>query len=250
MKNPTKLFTVLVLAAAPAALFAASTDRQIDDAAKDSYNFRAVLDNQVTAKSHDGIVTLTGTVHDRDQRSLAQDTVSNLPGVLSVDNEIRVESEPAVHSDAWIALKIHGLLLVRANVSATATKVQVNDGVVLLSGTVDNLAQKDLTEEYVKDVEGVKSVNNLLMVKSSPEEMKDHTMAEAIDDASITTQVKSALLFHRSTSALKTKITTTQGVVMIGGEASSDAEKDLVSKLASSVRGVKSVDNDMTVKAN
>jgi osmotically-inducible protein OsmY len=60
--------------------------------------------------------------------------------------------------------------------------------------------------------------------------------------------VKYALLTHRSTSALKTKVTTTDGVVAVKGEAGSEAEKSLVTKLAESIRGVKSVTNDMTVK--
>jgi osmotically-inducible protein OsmY len=49
---------------------------------------------------------------------------------------------------------------------------------------------------------------------------------------------------------LKTKVTTKNGVVMISGVADSDAEKDLVTKLASGIRGVQSVDNDMSVKTN
>ena len=73
-------------------------------------------------------------------------------------------------------------------------------------------------------------------------------MGEQIDDASITSQVKYALLSHKSTSALKTKVTTTDGVVRITGDANSDAEKSLVTKLAQDVRGTKSVDNVMTVK--
>ena len=73
--------------------------------------------------------------------------------------------------------------------------------------------------------------------------------ARTIDDASITTQVKFALLSHRSTSALSTKVTTDDAVVSITGIAGSDAEKSLVTKLAQDTRGVKSVVNDMTVKA-
>jgi len=73
-------------------------------------------------------------------------------------------------------------------------------------------------------------------------------VADRIDDASITSQVKFALLNHRSTSALKTKITTNEGVISISGEAATDAEKSLVTKLAQDVRGVKSVGNTMTVK--
>jgi hyperosmotically inducible protein len=243
-----KLLALSVLSVAPMAMFASSEDSRIQDAAMSSYNFHAVLDDHVKAKSDDGVVTLTGRVEDRDQKALAEDTVRNLPGVVTVVDKIRVDSEPAEHSDAWIALKVRGALLVHANVSATDTKVDVNNGIVLLTGTVDNPAQKDLTEAYVKDIDGVQSVNNQLVVKepstATPPE------SSTMDDASITSQVKYELLMHRSTSALKTKVTTKDGVVMISGEANSDAEKDLVSKFASSIRGVKSVDNDMTVKTN
>ena len=49
-------------------------------------------------------------------------------------------------------------------------------------------------------------------------------------------------------SALKTKVTTLDGVVRVTGNARSDAEKALVTKLAQDVRGTKSVTNDMVVK--
>jgi osmotically-inducible protein OsmY len=242
-----KLLAIALMTASPVALFANSTDSQIEDAAKASYNYRAVLDNRVHVKSDDGVVTLTGTVQDNDQKALAEDTVKNLPGVVSVVNNIKVESEPAEHSDAWIALKVRSELLFHSNVSATSTKVDVSNGVVLLTGTVDNAAQKDLTEAYAKDVAGVTSVTNDLVVKDNA---SNPTISESIDDASITSQVKYELLDHKSTSAIKTKVTTKDGVVMISGDASSDAEKDLVSKLANSVRGVRSVENNMTVRSN
>ena len=241
------LSVLLALIASPILLFASSaTDNKIEDAAKDSYNFRTVLDNNVKAKSNDGVVTLTGTVEDKDDRDLAADTVENLPGVVSVDNQVKVESNYPEHSDAWMAFKIRSRLLVKANVSATSTKVAVKDGVVTLSGPADSVAQKELTAAYAKDIDGVKSVTNDITVLDKP--TTSQTMGETIDDASITSQVKYALLSHKSTSALKTKVTTTNGVVRVMGDASSDAEKSLVSKLAGDVRGVKSVTNDMTVK--
>jgi len=245
-----KLLALFALAAAPALGFASSTtDGQIEDAARASYNYRTVLENHVTVKARDGVVTLTGSVPDRDEKALAEDTVSNLPGVVSVVDKITLESEPAEHSDAWIALKVRTILLVHANVSATATKVDVVGGAVTLTGTVDNLAQKDLTEAYVKDIDGVKSVSNDLVVKEGPAASgSDRTVSDKIDDASITSQVKYELLAHRSTSAVKTKVTTTNGMVMISGDADSAAEKDLVTKLASGVRGVQSVENDMMVR--
>lgn len=245
------LLVMLVLAASPAALFASSkTDRQIEAAAKASYNYHTVLGDQVTVKADDGVVTLTGTVPDRDARDLAADTVENLPGVTSVNNEITVKSAYPEHSDSWTALKIRSLLLVKANVSATDTTVAVHDGVVTLGGTADNQAQKELTEVYAKEIDNVKSVKNDIVVKT-PSVTADtgHTVGDKIDDASITGQLKYTLLSHKGTSALNTKVTTMDGVVIITGEASSDAQKDLVTKLAESVRGVKSVSNNMTVTA-
>jgi len=245
----TKNLSVLIaLIAAPIAVFASSsTDSKIEDAAKASYNFRTVLEDHVTVKANDGIVTLTGVVQDKDQKDLAADTVENLPGVTSVKNEITLKSTYPEYSDAWMAFKIRSRLLVKANVSASNTTVAVQDGVVTLTGTADNMAQKELTAAYAQDIDHVKSVKNDLVVKAQP--ATGETIGEKIDDASITTQVKYALLSHKSTSALKTKVTTNDGVIVITGEAASDAERSLVTKLAQDVRGVKSVSNNMTVKS-
>ena len=115
-----------------------------------------------------------------------------------------------------------------------------------LRGTADNQAQKDLTTEYAKDVEGVKEVNNEMTVKKSLKSKR--TAGEKIDDASVTAQVKMTLLYHRSTSALNTKVETKRGVVTLTGKANSVAEFNLASKLVNDVRGVKSVKNLMSVE--
>jgi hyperosmotically inducible periplasmic protein len=243
-KNLSVLFALI---AGPIALFASSTtDRKIEEAAKASYNYRTVLEDRVKVKANDGIVTLTGTVQDKDEKALAQDTVENLPGVTQVKNEIAIKSAYPEHSDKWIALKIRSRLLVKGNVSAKTTTVVVQDGVVTLTGTADNLAQKELTAIYAQEIDHVKSVRNNIDVKDQAP--AHETVGEKIDDASITSQVKYALLTHKSTSALKTKVTTTDGVIGITGVARSDAEKALVTKLARDVRGAKSVSNNMTVK--
>lgn len=247
MKNK-HLSALLVLIASPLALFGLpETDRKIEAAAKSSYNYRTVLEDNVKVKAKDGVVTLTGTVIDKDDKSLAEDTVENLPGVTSVKNNIVVKSAHPVRSDAWIALKVRSRLLMKANVSAGTTKVTSANGVVTLTGTVDNLAQKELTAAYAEDIDGVKSVKNNLVVKDAPAPAR--TMGDKVDDASITSQLKYELLTHKGTSALKTKVSTRDGVITINGEASSDAQKSLVTKLAQDVRGAVSVTNHMTVKS-
>ena len=92
--NPKILSALILSAAIPASVFAAGDmDSRIESAAKSSYNFKTVLHDQVSVRSNDGVVTLTGTVDDKSNKDLAEDTVENLPGVVKVDNEIVVTCE-------------------------------------------------------------------------------------------------------------------------------------------------------------
>ena len=232
------------------------TDRQIEDSIKSSYTYRTTLDNNVKVDVENGVATLTGKVRDEEQSRVAEDTAAAFDGVTRVVNHLKIAGEPTQGSDEWIAVKIRSRLLVKANVSLTSTKVDVRNGVVYLSGTADTTAQKDLTEAYVKDIDGVRSVSNNIEVVSndsnrvnrSSDDRDNRRMGDKIDDSSITAQVKYELFSHKSTSALKTKVNTVSGHVIISGDADSDAEKDLVTKLAQSVRGVDSVDNNMMVR--
>jgi len=60
--------------------------------------------------------------------------------------------------------------------------------------------------------------------------------------------VKSSLMSHHSTSALKTKVETTDGVVTLSGIAKNAAQKTLVTKLVTDINGVSSVINNMTIE--
>jgi len=228
-------------------LWASETDDRIESSAKKSYVFRTYLkDDNIKVDSKDGVVTLKGTVSEESHKSLAEDTVEGLPGVKSVDNRLEVKGEkPTPASDDWISAKVKAALLFHRSVSAK-TQVFVKDGVVTLRGASASQAQKDLSTEYAKEVEGVKKVVNEMTIVPTGE--PEPTTGEKIDDASITAQVKFVLATHRSTSALKTKVETKDGVVTLTGTAANTAEKDLVTKLAKDIHGVKDVKNQMTVQ--
>jgi len=71
---------------------------------------------------------------------------------------------------------------------------------------------------------------------------------EKLDDASISALVKTALVTHRSTSAIKTAVQTRNGTVTLTGIAKNTAEKSLVTKLVTDIHGVTNVNNEMTVE--
>ena len=251
------IVTVVSLFLINGRLFASEMDDRIEASAKQSYVFKTYLKgDDIKIQSKDGAVTLTGIVSEESRKGLAKETVAGLPGVKSVDNRLEVKGAPPTpNSDAWIGEKVKATLLFHRNVSGSKTKVQVKDGIVTLSGEASSQAQKDLTTEYAKDVDGVKDVKNELTVSEAPREPGQKTMGEkmgdvieSIDDASITALVKTTLLYHRSTSGLKTTVETNEGVVKLSGKAKNAAEKDLAAKLVGDVYGVKRVNNLMTVE--
>jgi osmotically-inducible protein OsmY len=143
-------------------------------------------------------------------------------------------------------MKVKTALLFHRNVSASGTTVYTKGGVVTLEGEAGSMAEKELTTEYARDIDNVVSVRNNMTVAQSPA-THAATVGDKIDDASITAEVKASLLSHHSTSALHTAVSTTDGVVTVGGIATNDAEKSLVTKLATDINGVSSVINNMTI---
>ncbi|WP_306590467.1 BON domain-containing protein [Geothrix sp. 21YS21S-4] len=238
--------SVSLILAGGSALHASDLDDRIERSARSSYNFTTYLKNDaIKIASSDGVVTLSGTVSQESHKYLAQETVAGLPGVKSVNNSLMVSGDqPREHSDGWITTKVKTILAFHRNVSATATEVNTQNGVVTLTGKADSESQKQLTSEYAKDVDGVTEVRNKLVVAKPAH----RSLGEKVDDTSITAQVKTTLLFHKSTHMLATKVATKDGVVTLHGEARNGAERDLVTKLAEDVHGVKHVNNRMSVK--
>lgn len=243
----TKMMAALAMLALSTPVFAANMDIRIEQSARQTHVFKTYLQGEdIKIKAKDGAVTLTGIVSDDYHKILARETVAGLPGVTTVDNRLEIKgAAPTANSDVWLREKVKVTLLFHRSVS-TKTEVDVKDGVVTLRGVADSQAQKELTADYARDVEGVKGVTNTMVVTPAPK--KAQTIGEKIDDASITAQVKMTLLYHRSTSALSTKVETKGGEVTLYGKARTAAELNLASKLANDVNGVTNVHNRMVIE--
>ena len=118
-------------------------------------------------------------------------------------------------------------------------KLQANEGVVTLTGTVSDVSHKSLAAETVAGLPGVKSVDNKLVEKNGAPAAKS--------DAWLTTKVKTTLLFHKNVNATGTEVTAQDGIITLRGHASSTAQKDLSTEYAMDVEGVKNVKNEMNV---
>jgi hyperosmotically inducible protein len=136
---------------------------------------------------------------------------------------------------------------------ASDLKVSVNHGKATLTGTVEEDVNKDLAKQIALGVDGVKEVDNQIVVKADytppARTSANRSFGEVIDDATITTRVKSKLLWSKHTDGLQTDVETKAGKVTLLGTADSAAARDLAGRLAANTRGVVSVDNQLVVQA-
>jgi hyperosmotically inducible periplasmic protein len=120
-----------------------------------------------------GVVTLSGVVPTEREKSKAEQVARGTEGVTQVVNNITInpetigatnvkeKTEEAV-SDATILSKIKGKLVLEG---VTGTDVDVVNGEVTIKGQVSDEKQINQASEIARSTNGVKSVNNQLIVK-------------------------------------------------------------------------------------
>ncbi len=165
------------------------------------------------------------------------------PTLATVAATLLITSAPlrAADMDSRIESSAAKSYTFKTTLKDDSIKTESKDGVVTLTGTVATDSDKTLAENTVAGLPGVKNVNNQLMVGG--EQPAEHS------DAWITMKVKTALLFHRNVSATGTSVYTKDGVVILQGEASSIAQKELTTEYAKDIDNVKEVQNNMTIAA-
>lgn len=74
------------------------------------------------------------------------------------------------------------------------------------------------------------------------------SVGEYVDDATITTQIKSRFIKNEVVAASSISVETLNGTVMLSGFAKSAAEKNTAEAIARDVNGVKAVKNAIVVR--
>ena len=129
-------------------------------------------------------------------------------------------------------------------------KVTVVNGKATLTGNVADEVNKDLAKEIALGVKGISAVDNQIVVNADYQPAKsgaERSFGDAIDDASITTSIKSKLLWGKSTEGMATHVETKYGRVTLAGTVASAAERDLAGRIAKNTNGVVAVDNQLKV---
>lgn len=161
----------------------------------------------------------------------------------------RTQRAPGEHIDDVVLLtSVKSALVTESDAEARNINVDVNRGVVMLSGFVDTEKEKEQAGETARGVEGVQDVKNNLAVQNDEEE-GSRSVGEVVDDSVLTAKVKAELIGNEETKAHQINVETREGVVQLSGFVDSEAAKSAAAEVAKSVTGVKDVKNDLTVKS-
>jgi osmotically-inducible protein OsmY len=121
-----------------------------------------VPERDIKSTVSDGQVRLEGTVKSGNQRDAAERAIRNLAGVRSVVNLIAVEPPKIEAGD--IRKAIEAALERRAEREARRVRIEVNNGIVALSGTVHSWAERQAVCSAARFTPGVRSVDDRLHV--------------------------------------------------------------------------------------
>jgi osmotically-inducible protein OsmY len=205
-----------------------------------------VDDGLITVTVENGRAGLSGVVGSDIERSRA---IGNawVPGVEEVDAsglEVRWWARDQMRrekyerkSDAQIAEAVKGAFLYDPRVLSFEPAVRVDDGVVTLSGVVDNLEARRAAEEDARNTVGVALVRNHLRVRP----------ANDVADGEITLRVQRAFRRDPLINRFEVGVTTFGGEISLAGEVESWVEKSHAEDLAARVEGVVEVHNNLRV---
>jgi osmotically-inducible protein OsmY len=142
-----------------------------------------VVAKHISVTAIDGAITLGGHVMMIHEKHVAVRAAERVEAVRAVADDIEVR-EPSLHerADDEIAEEIAHLRSWRAQIPDSVA-AQVRDGRVILHGDVESASQRDTAESAIRQLTGVRVIDNLIKVKAPTEPTAadvEHRVQEAI----------------------------------------------------------------------
>ena len=151
-----------------------------------------------------------------------------IPGLVYAAEELRDED---------ITKKIEASLTWDDAVSPHLIDVQTTNGIVTLSGSVDNILSRDRAVKICESIKGVRAIVNRIEVRPVD-----------VADKEISKDVENALLLDPVTESHEINVNVKNGKVSVSGTVNSWAEKQIASQVVKGIKGVRTVENDIVVE--
>jgi osmotically-inducible protein OsmY len=197
-----------------------------------------VQQTDVGVQVEQGVVTLSGTVSSWGKRVAAEEAAHRVWGVLDVANDLVVKVPGSQgRTDTEIAHAIRSVLEWDVFVPQEHIQSTVSNGVVTLKGEVDFWTQREAAEKAIRNLSGVKAVFNQIQVK-----------AVKVAAADLQSSIEEALERQAEREAKRISLDIQDGRVKLTGTVHSWAERDAVIGAARGTRGVRNVEDQLSIR--
>ena len=188
----------------------------------------------VTVKS--GVVTLSGKVNSLAKKSAIEKAVKRMPGVKAIALDVEIEIPGcSTRTDSDIALAAENALKWDVLVPHNQITVTVFNGFITLEGEVDRHFQKEAAEHAVSRLEGVRAVDNLIVVKPK------------VEPVEVREKIEAAFKRDATLDAEKIQVSADGSTVTLSGTVRSWTEADEAETAAWAAPGVSTVVSKLTV---
>jgi osmotically-inducible protein OsmY len=179
-----------------------------------------------------------GLAHTAGTESVNADELEVQARGRSTDGNLSADTR-AAPTDNELSQAVEAMLNREPEADADAVDVTVAKGVVTLQGEVENAKAKRAAVKRAAMVSGVRKVRDGLIVSSAKGSSEDRNIAR---------EVVAALAANPITEAYRISVAADQGMVRLTGHVDSWFERGTADDIASSIAGVRDVENDLTVE--
>lgn len=144
-------------------------------------------------------------------------------------------------SDAQLQKDVMDQLKWEPFLNEAAIGVAVKNGIVTLSGVVENYSKKMTAEKAAKKVAGVRAIAEDIQISVSPARPKT--------DTNIAGAVLNALKAHVSVPDEKLQVKVEDGIVTLEGEMEWEYEREAAKTAIENLAGIRNIFNNITIKS-
>ncbi len=196
-----------------------------------------VSETEVGVTVNKAVITLTGTIDSYAKKLAAQEAAHRVHGVLDVANDLQVKLPGTItRNDTEIAQAIRRSLEWDALVPDSRIQSTVINGWVTLTGTVDNMREREDAERVVRYLLGVRGVYNKLVV-----------LEQTVEPNEVRTVIEDALERRADRAAKHIDVAVAEGAVTLTGTVRNWAEKRAILGAVSHSPGIAVVRDHLRV---
>jgi hyperosmotically inducible protein len=166
------------------------------------------------------------------------------PLTYAAETSATTTKQVSKDADVTLTSAVKNALLESGIAKTGEIQVETHERIVQLSGFVDSESTQELALQAARTVEGVDSVRNDLVVRTSKP-----SLTERKDDTVIAARVRQQLQRQAEVRAPnEINVDVSEGVVQLSGFVDSVDQKNRAADIVASVAGVKDVRNDIALQ--